>query len=403
MADFYQSEMITTLHRFKDSKFEYLESDLRVFSASFPIALVLPSLYSELEGKALPRIVEEIKQVTYLREIVVTLDKANAEQFRKAKQFFSTLPQRVTIIWNDGSRIQELLHLLTKHEIEIGQPGKGRACWMAYGYILAKQECEVIVQHDCDILTYHREFLARLCYPAVAPSMRYEYCKGFYARVTDRIHGRVTRLFITPLIRSLQSLIGRHPLLSFLDNFRYPLAGEFSLVTDLARINRVPGDWGLEVGTLAEIYRKCAVRRVCQVELTDSYDHKHQILSPEDPQRGLMKMAADISKSLFKNLAIEGIVLSDAMFKTLQVSYLQMAEDAVKKYEDTASINQLYFDRHQERLAVEAFTKAIRNAGDEYMADPAGVPLISNWVHPTGAIPDFFDRLLEAVEADRKG
>ena len=403
MADFHQSEMITTLHRFKDSNFEYLEADLRVFSASFPIVLILPSLYSELDGKALPRIVEEIKQVTYLREIVVTLDKANTEQFNKAKQFFSALPQRVTIIWNDGPRIQELLHLLTKHEIEIGQPGKGRACWMAYGYVLAKQECEVIVQHDCDILTYHREFLARLCYPAVAPSMRYEYCKGFYARVTDRIHGRVTRLFITPLIRSLQNLIGRDPLLSFLDNFRYPLAGEFSLVTDLARINRVPGDWGLEIGTLAEIYRKCAVRRVCQVELTDSYDHKHQILSPEDPQKGLMKMAADISKSLFKNLAIEGVILSDSTFKTLQVSYLQMAEDAVKKYEDTASINQLYFDRQQERLAVEAFTKAIRFAGEEYLADPAGVPLISNWVHTTGAIPDFFDRLLGAVEADSKG
>ena len=165
MADFHQTGVITTLPRFGKPQLDRLEAELASYARTFPIALVLPSLYSELQGKALPKIVDQLKSVPYLHEIVVSLDRASEEQFQRAKQFFSVLPQRVTILWNDGPRIQELLHLLTKHEIEIGGPGKGRSCWMAYGYVLGRGECEVIAQHDCDILTYTRELLARLCYP----------------------------------------------------------------------------------------------------------------------------------------------------------------------------------------------------------------------------------------------
>lgn len=402
MADFHQTGIISTLHRLGPPNLERIEKELTAYSQHCPIGLVLPSLYSELQGRALPKIVEQLKSVPYLREVVVSLDHASEEEFSHAKKFFSVLPQKVTVIWNNGPRIRELLDLLIKNEIDLGQPGKGRSCWMSYGYILAKGECEVIVQHDCDILTYNRELLARLCYPAVAPTLRYEFCKGYYARVTDRLHGRVTRLFITPLIRTLQKVIGQHPLLAYLDSFRYPLAGEFSMVVDLARINRVPGDWGLEIGTLAETYRNSALRRICQSELCDSYEHKHQDLSPEEPGKGLMKMATDIAKTLFRNLANEGVVLTEGIFKTLGVAYLRTAQEAIKKYEDDAAINGLYFDRHGERLAVEAFTKAIKIAAEEYQADSVGIPQISNWIRPTSAIPKFMEMLVEAIKADNR-
>jgi glucosyl-3-phosphoglycerate synthase len=142
-------------------------------------------------------------------------------------------------------------------------------------YILAlEKRCHCA--SDCDIVTYNRELLARLCYPVAKSNLDYEFCKGYYARVTDRLHGRVTRLFVTPLIRSLKQIIGRIDFLEYLDSFRYILAGEFSMRADLARINRIPGDWGLEVGVLAEVYRNCSLRRICQVEIADKYEHKHQ-------------------------------------------------------------------------------------------------------------------------------
>ena len=132
-------------------------------------------------------------------------------------------------------------------------------------------------------------------------------------------------MLVTPLIRSLIKMVGHHPLLVFFDSFRYPLAGEFSMDIDLARINRIPGDWGLEVGVLAEVYRNTAIRRVCQVDITENYEHKHQVLSPEDASRGLNKMCIDICKSLFRTLASEGVIFSDGFFKTLVATYVRTA------------------------------------------------------------------------------
>jgi len=400
MADFYQTGVISTLHRLGKVNVDRLETELEAFTHQMPIALVLPSLYGELNGPALKNILKEIQPVKYLQEVVIALGRADREQFQHARRFFSALPFEHKIVWVEGERIQQLLKLLTENELDIGTEGKGRAAWLAYGYILARRRSKVIVLHDCDILTYGREFLARLCYPVVNPNMSYEFCKGYYARITDRLHGRVTRLFVTPLIRTLRTMIGVHPFLDYLDSFRYPLAGEFSMLADLARVNRIPGDWGLEIGVLAEIYRNTSVKRVCQVDLCENYEHKHQNLSADDPQQGLLKMAIDITKSLLRNLATEGLVFDPAFFNTIRTAYLRAAQDAIKKYEDDATINGLVFDRHQERTAVEAFTHAIKAASEDFLLDPLGIPLITNWNRVTSAIPDFLQKLEDAVDVD---
>ena len=400
MSDFYQNGVVTVLHRLGQPNTEQLEQELERYAKTTPIALVLPSLYAELERPALKRIVDILSDVHYINEIVISLDHASALEFRLAKQFFSQLPQRVRVIWNDGARIQAILNVLVSHEIDIGHQGKGRGCWTAYGYVLARGQSQVIALHDCDIVSYDRQYLARLCYPIANPNLAYEFCKGYYSRVTDRMHGRVTRLFITPLIRSLQMLVGPHSLLSFLDSFRYPLAGEFAMVRDLAWINRIPGDWGLEVGMLAEVYRNCALRRICQADIADAYEHKHQTLSTHNPDAGLLKMCVDITKSLFRNLASEGLVLSESTLKTLRATYLQAAQEAISRYENDAAINSLRFDRHEERRAVEVFLRGMTLATDSFLEDPLGVPMISNWSRVTHAVPDIFHRLMDAVEQD---
>src|SRR5438309_1638203 len=400
MSDFHQNGIVTVLHRLGAANLERLEADLRRHATINPIALVLPSLYSELQRPALKGIIESLRDIPYLNEVVVSLDRASPLEFRLAKDFFGTLPQRVRLIWNDGPRIQDLLQLLATQGINTGQAGKGRGCWLSFGYILARRQSKVIALHDCDVLSYNREYLARLCFPIANPNLGYEFCKAYYSRVTDRLYGRVTRLFFTPLIRSLQHVVGPQALLTLLDSFRYPLAGEFAMVRDLAWINRIPGDWGLEVGVLAEVYRNCALRRICQADIADSYEHKHQALSADNPNAGLLKMCMDITKSLFRNLANEGVVLSEGLLKTLQATYLQAAQEAISRYENDAAINSLTFDRHQERTAVEVFLKGMKLATDGFLDDPLGVPMISNWSRVTHAVPDIFDRLIDAIEAD---
>ena len=405
MADFHQSGVITSLHRLGPVDLPRLERELEGYANERPVALVLPSLYSEMRGPALKGIVEELTRVPYLRQCVVSLSgPAATDEFRDMRALFEGVRaldgSRPTVIWNDGPRIRALIERLYDEGLDPGTDGKGRATWLAYGYVLATNVSRVIATHDCDVVDYRRELLARLCYPTSCPSMSYEFAKGYYSRVTDRLHGRVTRLFMMPLLRSMKAVLGPIPLLEYLEAFRYPLAGECSLTTDLARVNRIPADWGLEVGVLAEVFRNSALKRVCQVELVENYDHKHQDLSSADPRFGLHRMVRDIAASLIRNLASYGVEFEAGFLNTVTAAYVRTAQDAIASYSNDARLNGLHFDRHAEEVAVETFSTALRAAGLDFVRDPMGAPQIPNWSRVTSAMPDFLRDLRDAIESD---
>jgi len=114
----------------------------------------------------------------------------------------------------------------------------------------------------------------------------------------------------------------------------------------------------------------------------------------------LRRMACDVAKSLFRTLAGEGVVLTQDHFNNLQVRYVRMAEDTINRYYADAMLNGLKFDRHSEELAVATFAKSLRQASDDFLADPLGLPLIPNWNRVLAAEPDFFDDLKMAVMED---
>jgi glucosyl-3-phosphoglycerate synthase len=403
MSDFFQNGEVAIFHRLKPRELKELEAELEEASKHRPVSLVLPYIPAELHGAGLPRIVGELRGVTYLKNIIVTIGKANAEEFKEAKAFFSTLPQKPKLIWCTGPRIEEIYRLLAENGIDVGEDGKGRSAWTAYGYILAREDSHVIALHDCDIASYDRDLLARLCYPVAHPAIGFEFCKGYYSRITNQMHGRVTRIFVTPLIRALKSTLGPNEFLDYLDSFRYILAGEFSMDTELTRRIRIPGDWGIEVGVLAEVYRNCAIRRVCQVDLSDNYEHKHQPLTLEDPTKGLLKMGTDIAKCIFRTLASRGHTLTKDFFLSLTSSYLRIAQDLIARYEYDSEINGLKYDRHEEGSQAEAFVRCVVSAGEQFFEAPMEVPYIPNWNRVISAIPDIFTLLIETVENDNKG
>ena len=79
---------------------------------------------------------------------------------------------------------------------------------------------------------------------------------------------------------------------------------------------------------------------------------------------------------------------------------MRTAQDAIASYNDDALLNGLRFDRHEEEVAVETFTRALRRAGLGFVSDPLGNPQIPNWNRVSSALPDFLDSLREAVDAD---
>jgi glucosyl-3-phosphoglycerate synthase len=150
------------------------------------------------------------------------------------------------------------------------------------------------------------------------------------------------------------------------------------------------------------VYRNVAANRICQVDIAETYEHKHQPLDPSDPEMGVLKMTVDIAKSIFRNLALEGVEFSLGFFKTLSNIYLKEAQETVIRYENDAAINGLQFDRHEESLCVEAFADGINRAGEIFWANPSTSPLIPNWHRVTAAVPNMFDMLLDAVKLDNK-
>ncbi len=398
MPDFYQHDLITTIHDLRTGQIDRLEDMLRESTKTSRIGLVLPVTASDMRAQPFEQIVRELSSADYVHTIVITLGVAPDESdYLETVAKVAPLGDRAKVLWTDGPKIQSLYHELIDSGIPVSTPGKGRSVWTAFGYLLADPDIDNFVLHDCDIVDYDRFLLARLCLPMVHPALDFEFCKAYYARVTDRMHGRVVRLLVAPLVRALMQTFPASRFIQFLSNFRYPLSGEFSLTRNLARTNRIPSDWGLEVGTLAEVFRNTSLKRVCQTDLCRLYEHKHQVLSLEDKNAGLIKMAGDILTTIFRTLASQGVVMSESTFITLRSSYLRIAQDCIRQYSADALVNDLTYDRHAEEAAIDAFAECVTAAGDVFRVDPNGAEAIPNWTRVRAAFPDFTDRLREAT------
>ena len=129
------------------------------------------------------------------------------------------------------------------------------------------------------------------------------------------------------------------------------------------------------------------------MDIANIYEHKHQPVSRDDMNTGLLKMSTDIAKTLFRTLAAQGIMFTNESFITLKSTYARIANEFVERYAMDAALNGLKYDRHNESQIIESFVQSIIHAGQEY---------ISSWNRVFDADPKFFKKLLAAVEADNK-
>ena len=403
MGDFSQNGIISSLHDFGTKSTKDIEKDLLKFSKERKMELILPSLYSELEGDALPKIVNEISKVNYLSHIIIGLDKANRKQADKAHRFFKKLKTPFSILWNDGPRLKKLHNELRKKNLAPSEHGKGRNVWYCLGMCIARDSARSVALHDCDIKTYDRRLLAKLFYPVVNPLFNFEFCKGYYPRIAKgKMNGRVARLLVFPLITALEKTIGKSDYLEFMKSFKYPLAGEFSFRRNVLPELRISSDWGIEVGVLSEMQRNFSPNNICQVDLADTYDHKHQDLSANNDKKGLSRMSTDIIKTLIRKLATQGNSFSLETFRSLKATYYRSALDLIDIYRSDAEMNGLKFDSHNEEKAVELFALNIMKAGESFFKNPMDTPFIPTWSRVKSAIPDFLERLKYAVDEDNK-
>jgi len=298
MSDF-QQNVVPTFTRLVDEDLAKMEKSIVRTARRAPVGVIIPALFSDLSSPAMQNIIKELSTMNFVKRVYISLDKSDEKQFAEAREIIKPLKDSGVLLWNDSPAVQGVLEKIGQ-AVPLGARGKGRAVWTALGYALGKGEVAVLAFHDADIVTYDRGFLLRLLYPVV--HLRYQFAKGFYARYSDRLHGRVARLFYFPFVRALRDILGNLDFLQYMADFRYPLSGEFATFTSIANDLLFPSDWGIEVGILAEMYRITRPHRICQVEITSRYDHKHQDVG-EDGQAGLQKMVSDIARTFFTRLS----------------------------------------------------------------------------------------------------
>jgi glucosyl-3-phosphoglycerate synthase len=398
MSDFHQSGPVTALPRLRELAVEVLESKIAALTPKFPVSLVIPMIPGEMDRPALSRILDELCQIDYLDSLVISLNRASADDYASATRFFARYPGRKVVLWSESRGVEAFLERMQANGLDVGGAGKGRACWLAMGLLLAEERADYLAFFDADIVNFSREMLARLVLPALDPIVDYDFVKAYYARFADRLYGRVTRLYVSPLLAAFTRLIGTDPYIRYLASFRYPLSGEFAVQRDLASRMRLPSDWGLEIVTLFEALRHRAPVRICQVEIADRFEHKHNALSAQDASHGLNRMARDVGTHLLRTLAAAGVVLSEGLLKSLVAAYQREAEDAVADSYGVAMINALPYDRHVEEVEVHTFAAALRCSIEEFQADPSGPPLVPNWSRVWAGVPDAGPLLLQAVE-----
>jgi len=331
----YTQERVATLHDYGGA-----DPDAPVERAT----VVVPMTEREHAGLAADGVLSTLESLAPERVLVPL--RAPAERVPDFVDWLDEFDLPLSVLWCSGPRVADLL---AEAGLD-GERGKGRDVWLALG---VAADSEYVVVHDADATSYDERDVPKLLAPLAG---EFAFAKGYYARVESRrLYGRLFRLFYEPLLAALDD---RHDadVVDFFGAFRYALAGECAMTSDLARSMRIPRRWGLEVGTLGEAYRVVGADAAAQVDL-GFYEHDHRSVSGPT---GLGDMSEGVAAALFRALEDAGV---DPDYETLPERYAEAAERFRRGYAADAAFNGFEHDPSAEREQVETYREAVAPPG----------------------------------------
>ena len=218
----FQQGLISTVHDYSLGNLDAVAFNQEL--SQRPTTLLIPCLMEEFSRPALGLIRDTLSGLKGLNELVVALAAKSAEDVKAAEKFFEGMPFPVRVHWTNGPAVRELLESVGELGLDVtGPPGKGWAVWQGLG--VACQNAEVVGLFDADIRTFGSAYPERMLRPLLDRSHGIAYVKAFYSRLsleTQALQGRATRLFVGPLLASLEQVFWPLPYLDYLQSFRYP-------------------------------------------------------------------------------------------------------------------------------------------------------------------------------------
>ncbi|WP_323171105.1 glycosyl transferase family 2 [Natrialba sp. PRR66] len=314
-------------------------------------AIVVPMAGREHDSPAAARVLAELERLDPAPAAVFVPVRADPDRIEPFREWLASFSLPIRVLWCNAPAVEAVL-------ADAGLPngegtGKGRDVWLALGP--AAEAAEFIVVHDADARSYEATHVRRLIAP-LAMNQEFEFTKGYYARIEqNRLYGRLFRLFYRPLLRAVGD---EHDadVLSYLDSFRYALAGEFAMTADLARRLRAPQAWGLEVGILGDAFEHAGFEGSAQVDL-GRHVHDHRAVAGDT---GLEGMSREVAATLCRVLEEGGVELN---YETLPERYLAAGRRLIDQYRADAAFNELAYDPAAERDQLERYADSIGPPG----------------------------------------
>ena len=330
----YTQERVATLHDYGDA-----DPDVPLDR----VTVVVPMTEREYGGLAAEGVLAELERLDPGR-VVVPL-RAPADDVGAFADWLDTFDLSLDVLWCSGPRVADRL---ADAGLD-GQSGKGRDVWLGLG----QADRDFVVLHDADTESYEARDVRKLAYPLTEG---FAFSKGYYARVEHRrLYGRLCRLLYEPLVAALADR-HEHPIVDYLGAFRYALAGECAMTTDLARSVRVQRQWGLEVGTLGEVFTQAGPDAAAQVDL-GFYEHDHRAVSGP---AGLEDMSRGVAAAALRAVEEAGVEID---YDALRQAFRESAERFVRGYAADAGLNDFEYDRAAEGEQVATYADAIAPPG----------------------------------------
>ena len=173
------------------------------------------------------------------------------------------------------------------------------------------------------------------------------------------------------------------------------------MTAELAARIPIPRDWGLEIGILSAVSRAAAPGSICQAELCDNYEHKHQEMHAGDTTKGLNRMAVEVTAALLREVDDPDLLeeLAEGLPAGLVDRYRERALEMVSTYRADALANGLAYDQEKELAAIDTFAAAVQLAlsrmGEEQELGP-----LPAWGEMQQVVPGLMERVVEAVVRD---
>jgi glucosyl-3-phosphoglycerate synthase len=409
MSNFSQKHTKITSFHLLAPETPNVQQELMQHSRWKKAVLIIPLLASEFthpeNRPVFESILRELSKVKYISHIIFGLDQATREE---ARHLGSLLKQSdlcdFLIQHNEGEGFASIYGKLSDAGFNLDVRGKGRNMFLSFGIALALGASSVGII-DADIRTFSCDQMDRLFYPVQV--LNYQFSKAFYARLKNgQMFGRVKRLLLDPLLITLKRKFTETKeekilrMVDFLLNFHYQLSGEVVFDSQLLKRMHFAMNWGVEIFTLIEVYRKAG--NIAQVEISHlPFDHKHQPVSEDNPEKGLHKMGIDITTTLLSALVIEeGLEISDHFIRDLTVTYLNVADNLIKMYADNAAFTGLEYEPNtEEQIVQNVFKRAVLHAGDLLMSPYRMAERFSSFVLANDEFKPFVQAgLLEAIQ-----